>query len=263
MFNGYSTSEPFPRISGGVDKAREELLNSMPRGGYVGYGVPGDGDDERNSFSNELPGRNDRFENELPREQQRQLDRIREENQRRAEELRREFERNREETRDRIRDQYNHNNDFHSRFHGDYRYGFRDDNYRYRNDTLVLPPDIYYYQPSRRYIRPGFGEAWTQIYVHPRGSSGYRPPIYNPGFPDRPPYGDREKDGTLRVTSSPTRADVYIENVYYGRTPVEVELPEGRYEVEVYKPGYEVWTDVLSVTKDKTTSTNMRLKARR
>jgi hypothetical protein len=44
----------------------------------------------------------------------------------------------------------------------------------------------------------------------------------------------------MRITSSPTRADVFVNDVHYGRTPVEVPFTwYWHYKIELRKEGYE------------------------
>lgn len=56
-------------------------------------------------------------------------------------------------------------------------------------------------------------------------------------------------NGSIYFTSSPSNAEVYIFEEYYGTTPLTVDdLEEGSYDVIIYKSGYENWTDVVYVT---------------
>jgi hypothetical protein len=56
-------------------------------------------------------------------------------------------------------------------------------------------------------------------------------------------------NGSIYFTSSPSNAEVYLFEEYYGTTPLTVEdLAEGSYDIIIYKSGYENWTDVVYVT---------------
>ncbi|ADT85100.1 PEGA domain-containing protein [Thermococcus barophilus] len=52
--------------------------------------------------------------------------------------------------------------------------------------------------------------------------------------------------GHLRVYSNPSGASVYINNVYFGTTPLEVDLLPGEYTLELSKEGYQKL--IISVT---------------
>lgn len=57
------------------------------------------------------------------------------------------------------------------------------------------------------------------------------------------------ENGSLYVTSSPTYASVYIDDAWYGTTPLTVDdLIPGSYDVLVYREGYTNWTDTVTVT---------------
>jgi hypothetical protein len=46
------------------------------------------------------------------------------------------------------------------------------------------------------------------------------------------------ESGTLSITGSPSRSEIWIGGFYYGTIPKEVRLAPGRYEVEIRKDGY-------------------------
>lgn len=67
------------------------------------------------------------------------------------------------------------------------------------------------------------------------------------------------RQGTLAVTSSPSGAEVYVEGVLRGRTPLSLSLPEGRYAVELKAPGYEPYRATVQVRRGETTRLDVRL----
>lgn len=65
--------------------------------------------------------------------------------------------------------------------------------------------------------------------------------------------------GALALKSTPGRAKVYIDGVYYGLTPLHLELAPGIYEVEIKNKGYRTTTEKVSVRQDTTTELEMEL----
>lgn len=110
--------------------------------------------------------------------------------------------------------------------------------------VIVTPPD----SPGEQ---PCWGEAYTQLYVS--NSTTDTPPPYNPPdyLPDPP---SRNKYGSINLTSSPSRCDVYINDRFRGVTPLKVDLAPGQYDIMVVKSGYEPWrkfTTVLEREKER------------
>lgn len=78
----------------------------------------------------------------------------------------------------------------------------------------------------------------TQLYVS--NSTTDTPPPYNPpDYLPEPP--SRNKYGSINLTSSPSRCDVYINDRFRGVTPLKVDLAPGQYDIMVIKSGYEPW----------------------
>lgn len=65
--------------------------------------------------------------------------------------------------------------------------------------------------------------------------------------------------GALALKSAPGRAKVYIDGVYYGLTPLHLELAPGIYEVEIKNKGYRTKAEKVSVRQDTTTELEMEL----
>ena len=58
-----------------------------------------------------------------------------------------------------------------------------------------------------------------------------------------------DKTGTLNITSSPSGAEVYVDNEYHGTTPGTVNnVPNGNHLVEIRKSGYTNWFQNITVT---------------
>ncbi len=66
--------------------------------------------------------------------------------------------------------------------------------------------------------------------------------------------------GTLLVTSTPARAGIYVDEVYYGLTPLRFELAPGIHAVTAKLANYKTTTEKVSVRKGETTEIEMQLK---
>lgn len=65
--------------------------------------------------------------------------------------------------------------------------------------------------------------------------------------------------GRLWVQSTPARAKVYIDQVYYGLSPLKVELPPGIVQVRLVLDGFRPVTEKVSVRKGDTTEMEVSL----
>jgi hypothetical protein len=55
--------------------------------------------------------------------------------------------------------------------------------------------------------------------------------------------------GTLRLTSSPSGAEIYLDNQFRGSTPVDISgVEQGNHTLEFRYPGYQSWAAVISVS---------------
>jgi len=65
--------------------------------------------------------------------------------------------------------------------------------------------------------------------------------------------------GTLHLSSSPSRAKVYIDDVYFGLTPLNLEMSPGVYPVTVKLDGYKSVSEKVSVRDQDTTDMELTL----
>jgi hypothetical protein len=66
--------------------------------------------------------------------------------------------------------------------------------------------------------------------------------------------------GTLLVDSEPSGAEVLINGVPHGRTPLEVSaLPVGSRVIRLELPGYEHWSWAVNIVADKRTPLRVKL----
>jgi eukaryotic-like serine/threonine-protein kinase len=66
-------------------------------------------------------------------------------------------------------------------------------------------------------------------------------------------------DAILMVTSSPSRAQVFLDDSFKGNTPINLEIPIGKYEVRVSLPDYFEWEAQLQISEPGETPLHVRL----
>jgi len=60
--------------------------------------------------------------------------------------------------------------------------------------------------------------------------------------------------GTLNIKSNPDSADIFINNIYYNKTPKNLNnFPIGKYTIQIKLDGYKEAVHTIKVTKNKTT----------
>ncbi|MDO5847785.1 MAG: PEGA domain-containing protein [Methanocorpusculum sp.] len=68
-----------------------------------------------------------------------------------------------------------------------------------------------------------------------------------------------QEDGVLYVTSSPKGASVYVDNVYYGTTPVSDEISPGTHTVRISLSGYSTVSKSVYVGEGSTATVSVSL----
>lgn len=64
---------------------------------------------------------------------------------------------------------------------------------------------------------------------------------------------EQAKNGNLYITSSPSGAAIYIDNVYYGMTPATIpDITPGSHVLKLQAQGYTEWQEAVSITAGKT-----------
>ncbi len=66
-------------------------------------------------------------------------------------------------------------------------------------------------------------------------------------------------NGTLAISSSPSRAKVYVDGVYFGLTPLRAEYSAGIHEVSIKLEGYKTASEKVSVRKGDNTEMDIKL----
>lgn len=80
-----------------------------------------------------------------------------------------------------------------------------------------------------------------------------------PAAEKSPAGGAAQGTGKLTVATDPTRAEIYIEDVYYGLTPLTVDMKPGVYGVTARKKGFIDARKKVSVREGQTTELDMTL----
>ena len=69
-----------------------------------------------------------------------------------------------------------------------------------------------------------------------------------------------QKTGSVIITSSPSGAEVYLDNEYHGTTPNTINaVPAGNHTVEVRERGYKNWSQNITVTSGSAVSVSPSL----
>ncbi len=66
----------------------------------------------------------------------------------------------------------------------------------------------------------------------------------------------------LKILSAPSGALVYLEGRVVGETPLELELSPGRYEIKLTRPGYEDWSQRVTLKDKSAIALEARLRPR-
>lgn len=80
-----------------------------------------------------------------------------------------------------------------------------------------------------------------------------------PAAKEEPRAQPSQATGAVAVNSTPERAKVYIDGVYYGLTPMTADLAPGVYGVTIKKKGFNPAVEKVSVRQGATTEIEMEL----
>ncbi len=97
------------------------------------------------------------------------------------------------------------------------------------------------------------GVLWYYLYPPTNGVKPTPTTLQTP-IPPPPPVFT-----SLKVDSSPSGAQVFIDGMFKGNTPLRMELPVGKHEVRLTTPDYYDWEAQVKLMADKETPLNVRL----
>ena len=82
---------------------------------------------------------------------------------------------------------------------------------------------------------------------------------YQKPEPEPEPVVNIIRNAVLQVSSTPDKAQVFVNNLFKGKTPLDLKLPLGKHEVRVSRPGYHAWEAELNLDKEEETPLPVRL----
>jgi len=85
----------------------------------------------------------------------------------------------------------------------------------------------------------------------PAGNTGIRPHPYVPEA--------TATSGLLLINTSPARARVYLDSVYYGLSPLRLEMEPGIHSISVKLDGYKMVSEKVSVRRGDSTEMDLSL----
>lgn len=129
---------------------------------------------------------------------------------------------------------------------------------------MAARPELFNLTPGTRPVKG------VTVYVAPSlpkpGAAPVAAPNYGYGAApgsDVPPSTYRphasETNGLLLVTTNPPRARVYLDGVYYGLSPLRLEMEPGVHAISVKQSGYKMVTEKVSVRRGDNTEMELNL----
>ncbi|OGS92783.1 MAG: hypothetical protein A2061_09010 [Gallionellales bacterium GWA2_59_43] len=116
--------------------------------------------------------------------------------------------------------------------------------------TKPIPGVTVYVAPTAAKPAPAAMPATMPAYVDPQGSV-VPSPVYMPQA--------SATAGLLLVNTNPSRAKVYLDGVYYGLSPLRLEMEPGVHAISVKLEGYKMVTEKVSVRKGDNTEMELNL----
>lgn len=116
---------------------------------------------------------------------------------------------------------------------------------------MATRPELFNVTPGTQAI-PG-----VKVLVAPGVSQPVQPaavPVPGPGNPQA-----AAANGVLVLKTNPARAKVYLNDVYFGMSPLHAEVAPGVHRLEVRLSGYRTATEKISIRKGDTTELEMTL----
>ncbi|WP_283745141.1 PEGA domain-containing protein [Sideroxydans sp. CL21] len=120
---------------------------------------------------------------------------------------------------------------------------------------MATRPELFNLTPGTKVI-PG-----VKVLVTPGVASSPEPAVPAPAAPAA---GDKSHDSTsangmLEVNTTPDRAKVYVDGIYFGMSPLRAETDPGVHKVEVKIKGYKTASEKVSIRKGESTELELTL----
>ncbi|BBI99994.1 hypothetical protein FGKAn22_16870 [Ferrigenium kumadai] len=117
--------------------------------------------------------------------------------------------------------------------------------------TKAIPGVTVYVAPAAAKPAPAAMPATTMPAYGVQSGSAVPPPAYMPRA--------SATTGLLLVNTNPQRAKVYLDGVYYGLSPLRLEMEPGVHAISVKLEGYKMVTEKVSVRKGDNTEMELNL----
>lgn len=65
---------------------------------------------------------------------------------------------------------------------------------------------------------------------------------------------EEQGDGTINISTNPSRADIYLNNRHIGKGPISTQLKAGEYRIKVQKEGFKPETKTVTIKTNKRTN---------
>lgn len=117
--------------------------------------------------------------------------------------------------------------------------------------TKAIKGVTVYVAPSAPKPAPAAAPATSMPAYGVQPGSAVPPPAYVPHASDTA--------GLLLVNTNPSRAKVYLDGVYYGLSPLRLEMEPGVHAISVKLEGYKMVTEKVSVRKGDNTEMELNL----
>lgn len=135
---------------------------------------------------------------------------------------------------------------------------------------MATQPELFNLTPGTKpisgvtvYVAPALAKQPTAAPVVPVAAVSALPVnAVQPAVPAAPPaYVPHAgaTTGLLLVNTSPARAKVYLDGVYYGMSPLRIEMEPGIHAISVKLEGYKMVTEKVSVRKGDNTEMELSL----
>jgi serine/threonine protein kinase len=119
---------------------------------------------------------------------------------------------------------------------------------------------------QKKSTRPWFAVAAVLLGIFAVGGFSYyffaekdRGSVAPPSQPESSQVKEAIRSGALKVESSPTGAQIFLDGSFTGRSPLTAELPLGKHEVRLSLPGHHDWEAQVQLREEGQTPLFVRL----
>lgn len=117
--------------------------------------------------------------------------------------------------------------------------------------TKPIPGVTVFVAPTTAEVAPKAATVVVPAYAGQSAGAAVPPPAYTPRA--------SATAGLLLVNTNPQRAKVYLDGVYYGLSPLRIEMEPGVHAIGVKLEGYKMVTEKVSIRKGDNTEMELTL----